>query len=449
MILTVTLNAAIDKRYVVEGYQVGEVNRVKECAYTPGGKGLNVSKPASIAGAEVVATGFVGGHAGNYIEDALKPFGIKSEFYHLEEESRSCINIWDEVNHVQTEFLEPGFTVSEEEFKGFEKHFTELVKKADVVAMSGSVPKGLDGTAYQRLVRICKEAGKKVILDTSGKLLEMGIEAKPTMIKPNIDEIRMLTGKSCDNFQDMVDAAKQIHADGVEIVAVSLGGDGSFAGAQKLANLGINTIGIPGTIDLDIACTEYTIGFDTAVNTAMEAIDKVRDTSTSHERCSIIEVMGRGAGYIALWCGIANGAEDVLVPEKYDYDEQKLINNIIESRKKGKKHHIIINAEGIGHSEAMAKRIEAATGIETRATILGHMQRGGSPTCKDRVYASMMGALAVDLLIAGKTCRVVGYRHGEFVDFDINEALAMQKGISDYQWEVCQSLSHNYDKNNK
>ena len=206
MILTVTLNAAIDKRYVVEGYQVGEVNRVKECAYTPGGKGLNVSKPASIAGAEVVATGFVGGHAGNYIEDALKPFGIKSEFYHLEEESRSCINIWDEVNHVQTEFLEPGFTVSEEEFEGFEKHFTELVKKADVVAMSGSVPKGLDGTAYQRLVRICKEAGKKVILDTSGKLLEMGIEAKPTMIKPNIDEIRMLTGKSCDNFQDMVDA---------------------------------------------------------------------------------------------------------------------------------------------------------------------------------------------------------------------------------------------------
>ena len=181
----------------------------------------------------------------------------------------------------------------------------------------------------------------------------------------------------------------------------------------------------------------------------MEAIDKVRDTSTSHERCSIIEVMGRNAGYIALWCGIANGAEDILLPEKYDYDEQKIINNIIENRRKGKKHHIIVNAEGIGHSASMARRIEAATGMETRATILGHMQRGGSPTCKDRVYASMMGALAVDLLIAGKTCRVVGYRHGEFVDFDINEALAMQKGISDYQWEVCQSLSHNYDKNNK
>ena len=222
---------------------------------------------------------------------------------------------------------------------------------------------------------------------------------------------------------------------------VVIGGDGSFAGAQKLANLGINTIGVPGTIDLDIACTEYTIGFDTAVNTAMEAIDKVRDTSTSHERCSIIEVMGRGAGYIALWCGIANGAEDVLIPEKYDYDEQKLINNIIANRKRGKKHHIIINAEGIGHSTSMARRIEAATGVETRATILDHMQRGGSPTCKDRVYASMMGAYAVDLLMEGKTNRVVGYKNGEYTDFDINEALAMQKNISEYQFEVSRSLS--------
>ena len=227
---------------------------------------------------------------------------------------------------------------------------------------------------------------------------------------------------------------------------VVIGGDGSFRGAQKLAYLGVNTIGVPGTIDLDIDCTEYTIGFDTAVNTAMEAIDKVRDTSTSHSRCSIIEVMGRNAGYLAMWCGIANGAEDVLIPEKYDYDEQKLINNIIASRKAGKKHHIIVNAEGIGHSEAMARRIEAATGIETRATILGHMQRGGNPTCKDRVYASMMGALAVDLLVQGKSCRVVGYRHGEFMDFDINEALAMQKDVSPYMWEVCNSLSHNYKK---
>ena len=204
---------------------------------------------------------------------------------------------------------------------------------------------------------------------------------------------------------------------------VVIGGDGSFAGAQKLAGFGVNTVGVPGTIDLDIACTEYTIGFDTAVNTAMQAIDKVRDTSTSHERCSIIEVMGRNAGYIALWCGIANGAEDILIPEQYDYDEQKIINNIINNRKRGKKHHIIINAEGIGHSTSMARRIEAATGVETRATILGYMQRGGSPTCRDRVYATMMGAMAVDLLCEGKSNRVVGFSHGEFKDFDINERI--------------------------
>ena len=222
---------------------------------------------------------------------------------------------------------------------------------------------------------------------------------------------------------------------------VVIGGDGSYAGAQKLAGLGINTVGVPGTIDLDIACTEYTIGFDTAVNTAMQAIDKVRDTSTSHERCSIIEVMGRNAGYIALWCGIANGAEDILIPEKYDYDEQKIINHIISNRKKGKKHHIIINAEGIGHSTSMARRIEAATGVETRATILGYMQRGGSPTCRDRVYATMMGSMAVDLLCAGKSNRVVGFKHGEFCDFDIDDALAMQKNISNYMIEVAGDMA--------
>ena len=240
-----------------------------------------------------------------------------------------------------------------------------------------------------------------------------------------------------EGLQQAAATCRKFGIDGLVVI----GGDGSFAGAQKLANLGINTIGVPGTIDLDIACTEYTIGFDTAVNTAMEAIDKVRDTSTSHERCSIIEVMGRNAGYIALWCGIANGAEDILLPENYDYDEQKIINNIIENRKRGKKHHIIVNAEGVGHSTSMARRIEAATGIETRATILGHMQRGGSPTCKDRVYASMMGAMAADLLCDGKTNRVVGYQHGRFQDFDINEALDMVKGIDPYQYQVAKDLS--------
>ena len=235
-------------------------------------------------------------------------------------------------------------------------------------------------------------------------------------------------------------AIAQLKKRGIEAVVV-IGGDGSFRGAQKLAALGINTIGVPGTIDLDIACTDYTIGFDTAINTAMEAIDKIRDTSTSHERCSIIEVMGRNAGYIALWCGIANGAEDILLPERYNNDEQTLINSIINNRKKGKRHHIIINAEGIGHSTSMARRIEAATGIETRATILGHMQRGGSPTCKDRMYASIMGAYAVDCLIAGKSKRVVAHSHGEFVDYDIDEALAMKKDIDEYQYAISRNLA--------
>ena len=222
---------------------------------------------------------------------------------------------------------------------------------------------------------------------------------------------------------------------------VVIGGDGSYRGAQALTRKGINAIGLPGTIDLDIACTDYTIGFDTAVNTAMEAIDKVRDTSTSHERCSIIEVMGRNAGYIALWCGIADGAEDILLPEKYDYNEQAIIDNIIQKKKMGKKHYIIVNAEGVGDSMEMAKRIEAATGIETRATILGHIQRGGSPTCKDRYYASIMGAYAVDLLIEGKSNRVVGYKNGEFVDYDIEEALAMKKSIPEYSYEISRLLS--------
>ena len=197
---------------------------------------------------------------------------------------------------------------------------------------------------------------------------------------------------------------------------VVIGGDGSFMGAGKLSALGVNTIGVPGTIDLDIACTDYTIGFDTSINTAMQAIDKIRDTSTSHERCSIIEVMGRRAGYIALWCGVANGAEEILLPEKYDGAEQAIINRII------------------------ASRIEAATGIETRATILGHMQRGGSPTCKDRYYASIMGARAVELLCEGKSNRLGAYKKGEFVDYDIQEALQMKKDIDEEQYRVAQLL---------
>jgi 6-phosphofructokinase 1 len=242
--------------------------------------------------------------------------------------------------------------------------------------------------------------------------------------------------KTEEGQQKAVEICHQYGIDGVIVI----GGDGSYRGAQKLSQHGINTIGIPGTIDLDISCTDYTIGFDTAINTAMQAIDKVRDTSSSHERCSIIEVMGRHAGYIALWCSIANGGDDILIPEKYDFNEQKVIDNIIDNRKRGKTHHIIINAEGIGHSTSMARRIEAATGIETRATILGYMQRGGSPTCKDRVYASMMGAYAADIMTQGKTNRVVGYRDGKFQDFDIEEALNMEKSIDEYMYQIARIL---------
>lgn len=221
---------------------------------------------------------------------------------------------------------------------------------------------------------------------------------------------------------------------------VVIGGDGSFQGAEKLANLGINTIGVPGTIDLDIACTEYTIGFDTAVNTAMDAINKIRDTSTSHRRCSIVEVMGRHAGYIALWCAINSGAEMVLLPEVPRLSDEEIVKKIIENKNKGKKHFLIVVAEGVGGSEQLAQTIEKVTGIESRATILGHLQRGGSPTAVDRMQASMMGAKAVDLLCEGKAKRVVAYINGQYVDYDINEALKMTKQLDPYMYSLSDIL---------
>ena len=314
------------------------------------------------------------------------------------------------------------------------------------VLTSGGDAPGMNA-AIRAVVRTALSKGKKVkgiMRGYQGLLEEEIIDMDAHSVSDIIQRGGTILGTArCMEFvtpegqQKGADIGRKHGIDG----QVVIGGDGSFRGAQKLAHLGINTIGVPGTIDLDIACTDFTIGFDTAVNTAMDAIDKVRDTSTSHERCSIIEVMGRHAGYIALWCGIANGAEDILLPERYNHDEQKLINHIIESRKKGKKHHIIINAEGIGHSASMAKRIEAATGMETRATILGHMQRGGSPTCKDRMYASIMGAYAADLLCQGASNRVVAYKGGDYVDFEIDEALAMTKDIPEYQYEVSKMLS--------
>ncbi|MBQ7076804.1 MAG: 6-phosphofructokinase [Lachnospiraceae bacterium] len=240
-----------------------------------------------------------------------------------------------------------------------------------------------------------------------------------------------------ETMQKAVDILRNKGIDGLIVI----GGDGSLRGAQGLSRLGFPVIGIPGTIDLDVPCTEYTIGFDTAVNTAMNAIDKIRDTSTSHERCSVIEVMGRSAGHIAVWCGLANGAEEVLCPEKYDNNEEVIIEHIKEHLANGKQHFIIINAEGIGDSIKMAKRIEAATGMETRATILGYMQRGGNPTCRDRVYASSMGALAVDCLVEGRQNRIIVFKNGQIIDMDLDEAMAMDRHFDEYQFEICKSFA--------
>lgn len=266
------------------------------------------------------------------------------------------------------------------------------VKTIGVLTSGGDAP-GMNA-AIRAVVRTAINKGMKVkgiMRGYAGLLQEEIVDMDGTSVADTIGRGgTILYTARCPEFMTEegqkrgAEICRKHNIDGLVVI----GGDGSYRGAGKLSALGINTVGLPGTIDLDIACTDYTIGFDTAINTAMEAIDKVRDTSTSHERCSIIEVMGRHAGYIALWCGIANGAEDILLPERYDGNEQMLINRIIDNRKRGKRHHIIINAEGIGHSASMAKRIEAATGIETRATILGYMQRGGAPTCKDRVYAS-------------------------------------------------------------
>lgn len=318
------------------------------------------------------------------------------------------------------------------------------MKTIGVLTSGGDAP-GMNA-AIRAVVRTAIARGlnvKGILKGYNGLLNEEIIDMTATSVSDTIDRGgTILYTARCHEFIDpeyQKKGAEICRKHGINGLVV-IGGDGSFKGAQKLSALGINTIGVPGTIDLDIACTDYTIGFDTAINTAMSAIDKIRDTSTSHERCSIIEVMGRNAGHIALWCGIANGAEDILLPGKYDYDIKKLIKKIIDNKRRGKKHYIIVNAEGIGHSAEMAAEIEKATGIETRATILGHMQRGGSPSCKDRVYASMMGSYAADLLCDGKSNRVVAYKDGKFVDYDIDEALAMQKDVDEHMYEVSKLL---------
>lgn len=230
---------------------------------------------------------------------------------------------------------------------------------------------------------------------------------------------------------------------------IAIGGDGTFRGALALSKYGINVIGIPGTIDNDISCTNYCIGFDTAANTAIECIDKLRDTMQSHERCSVVEVMGRNAGYLAMYVGLACGATAVLVPEQAIDFERDVIERIRQARFSGFTHFMIVVAEGAGSAADIAAKIKEATDLDPRVTVLGHIQRGGTPTGRDRVNATKMGYLSVELLLQGKTNRIVCIRDGEYIDVDIDEALTMKKSIQPMEMNVLRAMTgrYNYDTN--
>ncbi len=273
----------------------------------------------------------------------------------------------------------------------------------------------------------------------NGDVVEM--DARSVSMIINKGGTTLFTARCLEFKEDAgVEKAKQTCLDlGIEGLVV-IGGDGSFRGARDLSMKGINCIGIPGTIDNDIAYTDYTIGYDTAMNTALEMVDKLRDTAQSHDRCSVVEVMGRNAGYIALNTGIACGATYILVPEvKPDFDD--MIAQIKYSHKMGKQNFIILVAEGIGKSEEIAKLIEEQTGIESRATILGHVQRGGNPTVRDRIAASQLGYRAVELLAEGVGNRVVGFKGDDVIDCDIKEALSMTKDISRELIQIANDIS--------
>ncbi len=260
----------------------------------------------------------------------------------------------------------------------------------------------------------------------NGDIVEMNLRSVSDII--NKGGTMLFTARSPEfrkpeGVKKAADTCRKLGVDGVVVI----GGDGSFRGARDLTAAGIPCVCVPGTIDNDISCSDYTIGFDTAMNTAMEMVDKIRDTAQSHDRCSVVEVMGRRCGDIALHTGIAVGATVILVPEaEYDF-EKDVIERIKTMQKTGKKHFIVIVAEGVGGVENIAKKIEEKTGIEARATILGHVQRGGSPTLRDRVVASKMGHKAVEVLLSGKSNRVIAMTDGNIVDYDITEALNMER----------------------
>lgn len=274
----------------------------------------------------------------------------------------------------------------------------------------------------------------------NGEIFEMGRHSVSDIIHRGGTILRTARSEEFKTEQGRAKAANILKAFGIDGL-VAIGGDGSFQGARLLSKLGISTIGIPGTIDNDLAYTDYTIGFDTAMNTVLDAINKLRDTSSSHERVSIVEVMGRNCGDLALYSGVAGGAESVIVPEK-GFDEDELCKIILEGKLRGKMHNLVILAEGVGGAEKLAKKVEEVTGIETRATILGHIQRGGSPSAFDRILASRLGAKAVELLLEGKSSRVVGIRGNKIVDDDIEEALAMERKFDDELYNISKILSY-------
>lgn len=274
----------------------------------------------------------------------------------------------------------------------------------------------------------------------NGDMIEMNLRSVSDIIHHGGTALYTARSPEFNTPAGVQKAADKCRAMGIDGVVV-IGGDGSFRGARDLTNAGIPCIGVPGTIDNDIACTEYTVGFDTAMNTAMEMVDRLRDTTESHDRCSVVEVMGRRCGDLALHTGIAVGATAILVPEvPYDF-ERDVIQRMKFTQKTGKKHFIIVVAEGVGGVEQLAKNIQDETGIESRATVLGHVQRGGSPTLRDRVMASRMGYHAVELLERGIGNRVVAYRESKVVDFDITEALQMERVFDKKLYEIALRIS--------
>lgn len=274
----------------------------------------------------------------------------------------------------------------------------------------------------------------------SGEMFEMSLRSVSEIISRGGTILQTARSKEFNTAEGVDRAARMAEVFKLDAIIV-IGGDGSFRGARDLSKAGVKVIGIPATIDNDIDCTDYTIGFDTALNTVKDAIDKIKDTAFSHERCSVVEVMGRGAGYIALNCAIADGAEACILPEKEFHIDTDIIQPIIGCRNRGKHHYIVIIAEGVGGTMEIAEEIRKITGISTTTTILGHQQRGGSPTVKDRVVASLMAVKATEVLAQGEANRIIALRGEQYVAIDIEEALQMKKYIDESMIETSKMLS--------